>query len=273
VFTLAGLAFKISAVPFHMWTPDVYEGAPTPVTAFFASAPKVAAMALIVRVAVEALGPATMAWRQIIIFSSLTSIILGAVAAIGQKNIKRLLAYSSINNVGFALVGLAAGTEQGVSSVLVYMTVYVVMTLGSFLCVLQMRDIEGNSVETIASLSGLSRTRPGLAAAFAMFMFSLAGIPPLFGFYPKFAVFWAAVDANLVWLAAVAAASSVIGAFYYLMIVKTMYFDEPAAEFAPATDKVEGGLIAIAAIAISPLGYLTIPALTGFTIAAAKALF
>jgi NADH-quinone oxidoreductase subunit N len=273
VFALAGLAFKISAVPFHMWTPDVYEGAPTPVTAFFASAPKVAAMALLVRVAVEAMGPATMAWRQIIIFSSLTSIVLGAVAAIGQTNVKRLLAYSSINNVGFALIGLAAGTAEGVSAVLVYMTVYVVMTLGSFLCVLQMRDAEGNQVEAIAALSGLSRTRPGLAAALAMFMFSLAGIPPLFGFYPKFAVFWAATNAGLLWVAVVGAVGSVVGAFYYLKIIKTMYFDEPAAAFAPHEDKVEGGLITLAAVIVSPLGYLTIPVLTGFTLAAAKALF
>src|SRR5206468_10616396 len=185
VFVLAGLAFKVSAVPFHMWTPDVYEGAPTPVTAFFASAPKVAAMALLVRVSVDAMGPATEAWRQIVIFAALASTILGAVAAIGQRNIKRLLAYSSINNVGFALVGLAAAGAAGAASVLFYMTVYVVMTLGAFLVVLRMRDARDQPVETIASLSGLSRTRPMLALAMAMFMFSLAGIPPMFGFVPK----------------------------------------------------------------------------------------
>ena len=273
VFTFAGLAFKISAVPFHMWTPDVYEGAPTPVTAFFASAPKVAGMALTVRVAVEALGPATDAWRQIVIFSALASIVLGAVAAIGQTNIKRLLAYSSINNVGFALIGLAAGTPEGVSSVLVYMAVYIVMTLGSFLCIIRMRDLDGHPVEAIAALSGLSRTRPGLAAALAMFMFSLAGIPPLFGFYPKLAVFNAATAAGLFWLAVAGAVGSVIGAYYYLKIVKTMYFDEPAAPLAASDDKIEGGLIAVAAVAISPLGYLAIPLLSAATLVAAKALF
>jgi NADH-quinone oxidoreductase subunit N len=271
VFVFAGLAFKISAVPFHMWTPDVYEGAPTPVTAFFASAPKVAAVGLAVRVAVEAMGPAVDQWRQIVIFAALASIVLGAVAAIGQANVKRLLAYSSINNVGFALIGLAAGTPEGVSSVLVYMTIYVAMTLGSFLVVLQMRGVDGRPVETIASLSGLSRTQPALAAALAMFMFSLAGIPPLFGFYAKFAVFHAAVEAGLFPLAVVGIAASVIGAYYYLRVVKTMYFDEPVERFAPV-DPLEGGLIAVAAIAVSPLGYLAIPLLTGWTMAAAASL-
>jgi len=272
VFVFAGLAFKISAVPFHMWTPDVYEGAPTPVTAFFASAPKVAAMALAVRVAVEAMGPATDQWRQIVIFAALASIVLGAVAAIGQTNIKRLLAYSSINNVGFALIGLAAGTPDGVAAVMTYMAIYVAMTLGSFLVVLQMRDTDGQPVETIASLSGLSRTRPGLAAALAIFMFSLAGIPPLFGFYAKFAVFYAAVEAGLFPLAVIGIAASVIGAYYYLRVIKTMYFDEPAAAFAP-TDRIEGGLIAVAAVFVSPLGYLAIPLLSVWTMAAAQALF
>jgi NADH-quinone oxidoreductase subunit N len=273
VFVMAGLAFKISAVPFHMWTPDVYEGAPTPVTTFFASAPKVAAMALIVRVAVEAMGPATDAWRQIIIFMSLASIVLGAVAAIGQTNIKRLLAYSSINNVGFALIGLAAGTPEGVSAVLIYMTVYIAMTLGSFLCIVRMRDLDGAPIESIAALSGLSRSRPALAAALAMFMFSLAGIPPLFGFYPKLAVFGAATNNGLFWLATAGAVGSVVGAYYYLKIVKTMYFDEPAAPMAASDDVVEGGLIAISAVIISPLGYLAIPMLSAATLAAAKALF
>ena len=273
VFTLAGLAFKIAAVPFHMWTPDVYEGAPTPVTAFFASAPKVAAMALLVRVAVEALGPATEAWRQIMIFSALASTILGGVAAIGQSNIKRLLAYSSINNIGFALMGLVPGTQAGVAAVLMYMTVYVVMTLGSFLCVMQMRDADGQAVETIAALSGLSRTRPGLAVALAIFMFSLAGIPPLFGFWPKFVVFDAVVAVGLWPLAAIGIATSVIGAYYYLRIVKTMYFDDPADALAPADSRLEGGLIAVAAAAVSPLGYLAIPLLGAATTAAAGALF
>ena len=273
VFVFAGLAFKMSAVPFHMWTPDVYEGAPTPVTTFFASAPKVAAMALSVRVAIEAMGPVTSDWRQIVIFAALASIVLGAVAAIGQQNIKRLLAYSSINNVGFALIGLAAGTAEGVAGVLTYLTIYVVMTLGSFLVVLQMRDAEGQPVETIASLSGLSRTRPALAAALAIFMFSLAGIPPLFGFWAKFAVFEAAVRANLFWLAAIGIAASVIGAFYYLKIVKTMYFDEPAPAYAKSDSALEGGLIAAAAVFVSPLGYLLIPVLGAWSMAAARTLF
>ncbi|MEH3122252.1 MAG: NADH-quinone oxidoreductase subunit NuoN [Sphingomonas phyllosphaerae] len=272
VFVFAGLAFKISAVPFHMWTPDVYEGAPTPVTAFFASAPKVAAIALAVRVAVEAMGPAEVQWRQIVIFASLASILLGAVAAIGQQNVKRLLAYSSINNVGFALIGLAAGTPEGVASVMTYMTIYLAMTLGSFLVVLQMRDADGQPIETIASLAGLSRTRPGLAAALAIFMFSLAGIPPLFGFYAKFAVFYAAVQAGLFPLAVIGVVFSVIGAYYYLRLVKTMYFDEPAGTFG-AGDRLEGGLIVVAAVFVSPLGYLAIPALSAWTLAAANSLF
>jgi NADH-quinone oxidoreductase subunit N len=273
VFVLAGLAFKISAVPFHMWTPDVYEGAPTPVTAFFASAPKVAAMALLTRVAVESMGPATDAWRQIIIFMALASTVLGGVAAIGQKNIKRLLAYSSINNVGFALVGLAAAGVSGVSSVLFYMAVYVVMTLGAFLVVLRMRDANGEPVEAIASLAGLSRTRPMLALAMAIFMFSLAGIPPLFGFIPKLVVFSAAVEANLTWLAAVAIATSVISAFYYIMIVKLMYFDEPAPAFAETKDPVGAALILVAALYVAPLGYLTWGPLEAATRTAAQALF
>ncbi len=273
VFVLAGLAFKISAVPFHMWTPDVYEGAPTPVTAFFASAPKVAAMALLVRVSVDAMGPATDAWRQIVIFAALASTVLGGVAAIGQKNIKRLLAYSSINNVGFALVGLAAGTAAGVASVLFYMSVYVVMTLGAFLVVLRMRDADDQPVETIASLSGLSRTRPMLALAMAMFMFSLAGIPPLFGFVPKFMVFTAAVEADLTWLAAIAIATSVIGAYYYIMIVKLMYFDEPAPAFAPTREPVGAAIILGSAVFVSPLGYLAWNALDIATNNAAQALF
>src|SRR3569623_1324939 len=237
------------------------------------AAPSAEAMAMAVRVAGEAMGPATDQWRQIVIFASLASIIFGAVAAIGQSNIKRLLAYSSINNVGFALVGLAAGTPEGVSSVLVYMTIYIVMTLGSFLVVLQMRDADGQPVETIASLAGLSRTRPALAWAFLAFMFSLAGIPPLFGFYAKLAVFNAAVAAGLYPYAVAGIAGAVIGAYYYIRIVKTMFFEEPAGEYGPSEDRVEGGLIAVAAVAISPLGYLAIPLLTAWGMAAAKALF
>jgi NADH-quinone oxidoreductase subunit N len=273
VFVLAGLAFKISAVPFHMWTPDVYEGAPTPVTAFFASAPKVAAMALLVRVAVEAMAPALHEWRQIVIFAALASTVLGGVAAIGQRNVKRLLAYSSINNVGFALVGLAAAGPAGVASVLFYMAVYIVMTLGAFLVVLRMRDAQGRPIETIASLAGLSRTRPMLASAMAIFMFSLAGIPPLFGFWPKFLVFDAAVGAGLTWLAAVAIATSVISAFYYIKIVKLIYFDEPAPAYAETKEPVGAALIFASALFVSPLGYLAIPWLGAAASNAAASLF
>jgi NADH-quinone oxidoreductase subunit N len=273
VFVLAGIAFKVSAVPFHMWTPDVYEGAPTPVTAFFASAPKVAAMALLTRVAVSAMGPAAFEWRQIVIFMALASTILGGVAAIGQPNIKRLLAYSSINNVGFALIGLAAASRDGVASVLFYMAVYVVMTLGAFLVVLRMRDSEGRAVESIASLSGLSTTRPWLAAGMAIFMFSLAGVPPLFGFWPKFLVFDAAVRADLTWLAAVGIATSVISAFYYLKIVKTMYFDAAAPPYGETRDVAQAALIVAAAAFVSPLGYLVIPYLGAAASNAAAALF
>jgi NADH-quinone oxidoreductase subunit N len=273
VFLLAGLAFKASVVPFHMWTPDVYEGAPTPVTTFFASAPKVAAVLLATRLCVVALGPATDAWRQIVIFASLASIFLGAVAAYGQTNIKRLLAYSSINNVGFALVGLAAAGPRGTSAVLFYMAVYVVMTVGAFLCVLWMRDADGVPVEDIASLSGLSQTRPGLAAAFAIFMFSLAGIPPLFGFWPKLLVFTAAVQAGYVALAVAAILGTVIGAYYYLKIVKVMYMDEPAPPYARVREPVQGLLILIAAIVVSPLGYLLIGPLGALTDRAAGSLF
>ena len=274
VFVFAGLAFKMAAVPFHMWTPDVYEGAPTPVTAFFASAQKVGAVAIGIRVAIEAMGPATGDWRQIVIFAALASIVLGAVGAIGQVNIKRLLAYSSINNVGFALIGLAAGTEAGVSGVLVYMAIYVAMTLGSFLVVLRMRGEDGQPVESLASLAGLSRSRPGLAAAMAMFMFSLAGIPPLLGFYAKFAVFSAAVAAGLFPLAAIGIAASVIGAYYYLRVVKLMYFDEPAPAFSRrGNDPIESAVLVAAALFISPLGYLAIPFLGGWTEAAARSLF
>ena len=273
VFILAGLSFKIGAVPFHMWTPDVYEGAPTPVTAYFGSAPKVAAVALMVRVTVEAMGTQTHSWQQILIFTALASIVLGAVGAIGQTNIKRLLAYSSINNIGFALVGLAAGTEAGVAAIMSYMAIYVLMTLGSFACVLQMRDSEGKHVEDIASLAGLSRRQKGLAAALAIFMFSLAGIPPMLGFWAKFLVFDAAVQAGLFPLAVIGISASVIGAYYYLKIIKIMYFDEPATDYAPVSSYAEATVIAVTAVAVSPLGYLAIPLLASASAVAAKALF
>ncbi len=274
VFLLAGLAFKISAVPFHMWTPDVYEGAPTPVTAFFASAPKVAAVLLGVRVCLDALGPAMDAWRQIMTFAALASIFLGAIAAYGQTNIKRLLAYSSINNVGFALIGLVAGGPQGASSVLFYMTIYVVMTLGAFLCVQRMKGEDGEYIETIDSLAGLSQTRPGLAAALAIFMFSLAGIPPMFGFWPKLMVFNAAVTEGLFALAVAGILGTVIGAYYYLRIVKVMYFDAPAGQpYARGGNAVESALIFVFALAVSPLGYLLIGPLGELTGRAAGTIF
>ncbi|MEQ7872563.1 NADH-quinone oxidoreductase subunit NuoN [Sphingomonas sp. ASV193] len=274
VFLLAGIAFKISAVPFHMWTPDVYEGAPTPVTAFFASAPKVAGMLMAVRVCAGALGPAIDAWRQIMIFAALASIFLGAIAAYGQTNLKRLLAYSSINNVGFALIGLVAGGVAGTSAVLFYMAVYVVMTLGAFLCVLALRDEAGEPVEAIERLSGLAQTRPALAWAIAIFMFSLAGIPPLFGFWPKLMVFNAAVGQGLMWLAVLGILGTVIGAYYYLKIIKVMFFDAPHGEpLAKRPLGIEGMLIAAAALVVSPVGYLLIGPLGLATRTAVRSLF
>ncbi len=273
VFVLAGLAFKASAVPFHMWTPDVYEGAPTPVTMFFGSAPKVAAVLLATRLCIEGLGPATDAWRQIVIFAALASVFLGAIGAFGQTNIKRLLAYSSINNVGFALVGLAAGGQRGASSVLFYMAVYTVMTLGAFLCVLWMREQEGRPVETIASLSGLAQTRPAFAWAFSAFMWSLAGIPPFFGFWPKLVVFRAAINSGYVALAVAGILGTVIGAYYYMKIIKVMFMDEPAKPFARTRQPIQGFLILVMAVLISPLGYLLIGRLQSLTDRAAGSLF
>jgi NADH-quinone oxidoreductase subunit N len=273
VFVLVGLAFKISAVPFHMWTPDVYEGAPTPVTAFFASAPKVAAIALATRVAYEAFGSQVDAWRQVVIFAALASIVVGALGAIGQSNIKRLLAYSSINNVGFILIGLACATVEGASAMLVYLAIYVVMTVGSFVAVLMMRDGAGEPLEGINDLAGLSRTRPGLALGLAVMMFSLAGIPPLFGFWGKFVVFQAAVDADLIALAAVGIAASVIGAYYYIKIVKVMYFDEPADTVRGEGDSSQWALLAFSTVLMSPIGYLLTGWLDVVADRAAAALF
>ncbi|MDE2447126.1 MAG: NADH-quinone oxidoreductase subunit NuoN [Alphaproteobacteria bacterium] len=237
VFIIAGLAFKVSAVPFHMWTPDVYEGAPSPVTAFFASAPKIAAIALFTRVMVGPFAAVTHDWQQIVVFISLASMVLGAFAAIGQTNIKRLLAYSSIANMGFALVGLAAGTVEGVQGVMVYMLIYVVTTLGTFACIIAMRR-KGLYVEEIKDLAGLSRTNKGHAFVLAMLMFSLAGIPPLAGFFGKLFVFMAAVKAGLWALAIIGVVASVVGAYYYLRIIKIMYFDEPAEAFDPIDAEV-----------------------------------
>ena len=273
VFVLAGLAFKISAVPFHMWTPDVYEGAPTPVTLFFASAPKVAAVALLARVTFEAFGAQAEAWRQIVTFAALASIVVGALGAIGQSNIKRFLAYSSINNVGFILVGLATGTAAGASAMLVYLAIYVPMTVGSFVAVLMLKDEAGEPIEAIAAMAGLSRTRPALAWSIAVLMFSLAGIPPLFGFWGKLVVFWAAMDAGLVALAALAIAGSVISAYYYIKIVKIMFFDEPADAIRGRSDWAHWALLWICVILMSPLGYLLTGWLDRFADGAAAALF
>ncbi|AKH41677.1 NADH-quinone oxidoreductase subunit N [Altererythrobacter atlanticus] len=256
IFVLAGLAFKMSAVPFHMWTPDVYEGAPTPVTAFFATAPKVAAVALTARVALDPFGMQADAWQQIVVFAALASIVVGALGAIGQSNVKRLLAYSSINNIGFILIGLATGTLAGASAMLVYLAIYVAMTVGSFVAVLMLRDADGNPVEAISDLAGLSTTRPALAWCLMALMFSTAGIPPLFGFWGKFVVFRAAVEADLIVLAALGIAASVIGAFYYIKIVKIMFFDEPANKVVGKSDWSHWALLAISTVFISPLGYL-----------------
>ena len=269
VFLLAGLAFKVSAVPFHMWTPDVYEGAPTPVTAFFATAPKVAAMALLVRVMIGPFGSLVDQWQQIIVFISLASMILGAFAAINQTNIKRLMAYSSIGHVGYALVGLAAGTEEGVRGLAIYLAIYIVMNLGTFACILCMIQKE-RMVEGIEDLRGLSNTNPTMALALAIFMFSMAGIPPLAGFFGKLYVFMAAIDAELYTLAIVGVLSSVVGAFYYLRIVKLMYFDEPVESF----DRPIGGQMALiltaTSLAIAFFVVLPGPLLSGAEVAAAS---
>lgn len=270
VFLFVGFCFKVSAVPFHMWTPDVYEGAPTPVTAFFASAPKVAAIAIFVRTTVTAFPGITEHWQQIVVFVAIASMLLGSFAAIGQKNLKRLLAYSSIGHMGFALVGLAAGTAEGVQGVLIYMTIYVAMTLGSFAVVLAMRR-DGLLVEQISDLAGLARTHPTMAFFFAVLMFSLAGIPPLAGFFAKFYVFLAAIKAGLYLLAVLGVLASVVGAYYYLAIVKTMYFDEPAKGFTamPMTLRL---VLAVSGL-INVLFFVYPAPLIGAAAAAAKSLF
>ncbi len=230
VFVLAGLAFKISAVPFHMWTPDVYEGAPTPVTAFFAAAPKMAAVALLVRVTMDAFQPIAADWQQIVVFISIASMLLGSFAAIGQRNIKRLMAYSSIGHMGFALVGLAANSPAGVRGVVLYMLIYLAMTLGTFAFILAMRRGDTN-VEQIDDLAGLSSTNPMMATVMTIMMFSLAGIPPLAGFWAKWYVFLAAINAELYALAVIGVLASVVGAYYYLRIIKIMWFDESVGGF------------------------------------------
>ena len=238
VFILAGIAFKISAVPFHMWTPDVYEGAPTPVTAFLASAPKVAAMAMMTRIVISAFQPVLADWQQVVVFISIASMLLGSFAAIGQKNIKRLMAYSSIGHMGYALVGLAAGNQTGVTGVMLYMVIYMVMTLGSFAIIMSMRRKDGTVVENVDDLAGLSTTNPFMAVVLTALMFSLAGIPPLAGFFAKYFVFVAAIEAKLYALAIIGVLASVVGAYYYLRVIKLMWFDEATGEFA----RVSGAL-------------------------------
>ncbi len=269
VFLSAGLAFKISAVPFHMWTPDVYEGAPTPVTAFFATAPKVAAMALIVRVMIGPFGDLVAQWQQIIWFISVASMILGALAAISQTNIKRLMAYSSIGHIGYALIGLAAGSELGVNGILLYLTVYIVMNLGTFACILCMRQ-KDVMVERIEDLKGLSKTHPAMALALAIFMFSMAGIPPLVGFFGKFYVFLAAIEAELYVLAVIGVLSSVVGAFYYLRIVKLMYFDDPIEAFDQPIGREMSVILAATSLAIVLLTVGIAYLLDGTAVAAAS---
>ncbi|MGJ5036339.1 MULTISPECIES: NADH-quinone oxidoreductase subunit NuoN [unclassified Bradyrhizobium] len=270
VFLFAGMCFKVSAVPFHMWTPDVYEGAPTPVTAFFASAPKVAAMAVFARVALTAFPGITFQWQQIIVFVSIASMALGSFAAIGQTNIKRLMAYSSIGHMGFALVGLAAGTVEGAQGVLTYIAIYVAMTLGSFAVIMAIKR-NGQSFEKISDFSGLSRTNPLLAFFFAMLLFSLAGVPPLAGFFAKWYVFVAAIKAGLFTLSVIGVLTSVVGAYYYLLIVKTMYFDEPL----PTLDPVRIELRTVLAISgVFNILFFAYPGpLVSAAAAAAKSLF
>ena len=260
VFILAGIAFKISAVPFHMWTPDVYEGAPTPVTAFLASAPKVAAMAMMTRIVITAFQPIMADWQQVVVFISIASMLLGSFAAIGQKNIKRLMAYSSIGHMGYALVGLAAGNQTGVSGVMLYMVIYMVMTLGSFAIIMSMRRKDGTVVEAIDDLAGLSSTNPFMATVLTILMFSLAGIPPMAGFFAKYFVFVAAIEAKLYALAIIGVLASVVGAYYYLRVIKLMWFDEAKGEFARVSGALKlvyglSGLFVLAYVLIGgPIG-------------------
>ena len=270
VFILAGLCFKISAVPFHMWTPDVYEGAPTPVTAFFAAAPKIAAMAMLVRVVTGAFQPVVADWQQIISFISIASMVLGAFAAIGQRNIKRLMAYSSIGHMGFALVGLAAGSQSGVNGVIIYMLIYMTMTLGTFACIIAMRRNSG-AVEDISELAGLGARNPMQAFLLTILMFSLAGIPPLAGFFGKYFVFIAAIEAKLYALAIIGVLASVVGAYYYLRIIKVMWFDAPAEAFVPMAGELKL-VLGVTSLAVG-LFYVFAGPLVALTSNAAASLF
>jgi NADH-quinone oxidoreductase subunit N len=270
VFLMAGLAFKISVVPFHMWTPDVYEGSPTPVTAFFSAAPKVAAMSLLIRVVIDAFEPITSDWQQILVFMAIASMSLGAFAAIGQTNIKRLMAYSSISHMGFALVGLASGTQAGVNGVILYMIIYMVMTLGTFVCILSMRRKDG-MVEEINDLAGLSKNNPTMALFLTILMFSLAGIPPLAGFFAKYFVFLAAIQAELYTLAVIGVLASVVGAFYYIRIIKIMWFDEGEDGFLPMSGELR--LVLGASGIFVAVFYLFAGPLFAITSGAASSLF
>lgn len=247
VFIIVGSAFKVSAVPFHMWTPDVYEGSPTPVTAFFSTAPKVAAAVMLARVLFDAFSEAVADWQQVLAVLSLASMFLGAVAAIGQRNFKRLMAYSSITHIGFALMGLAAGTEQGAEALLIYLTIYIVMNVGVFAFILNMEK-DGRPVEDIGALGLYSQREPGRAAALAVLMFSLAGVPPLVGFFGKFYVLVAAVEAGLTWLAVAGVVAAVIAAFYYLRIVYLMYFGEPVEALDGRMPILHGAILAASAL-------------------------
>ena len=270
VFIVAGLAFKVSAVPFHMWTPDVYEGAPTPVTAFFSVAPKIAALCLFLRVLVGPFEPMIEQWQQVLMLIAILSMLWGAVAAIAQTNIKRLMAYSSIGHVGYALIGLVVGNEEGARGLLIYLLIYLFMNVGTFAAILSMR-VKGKYVEKISDLSGLAKSRPGMALALVALMFSMAGIPPLAGFLGKFYIFVAAVNAGFVPLAVIGVLASVIGAFYYMRIVKIMYFDEPAEAF-DRPDFIPGTIFAISSVLM--VVYFIVPApLVGGAEAAARTLF
>jgi len=271
VFILSGLCFKISAVPFHMWTPDVYEGAPTPVTAFFSVAPKIAALALIMRIMFGPFGGLQAEWNQIIIFISIASMLVGALAAINQKNIKRLMAYSSISHTGYALIGVAVGTEVGVQSVLVFLTIYIVMNIGTFSCILSMR-VKDKMLENINDLAGLGETHPKLALSFTIFLFSLAGIPPLAGFAGKFVIFMGAISAKFYVLAIIGVLSSVISAFYYLRIVKIIYFDPSNENIEPNIERGIGIVVTISAIVTVLFLFYPTPIFTHASIAAASLL-
>jgi len=250
VFIVAGLAFKVSAAPFHMWTPDVYEGAPTPVTSLMATAPKVAALAVFLRILTSPFGHLMLQWQQLIVLLSIVSMVWGALAAIGQWNIKRLMAYSSIGHMGYALIGLATGTEAGVRGVLVYLASYIFTAAGTFACIVAMRR-KGRAVEKISDLKGLGRNDPMLALMLAFFMFSMAGVPPFSGFIGKVYIFLAAVQSGMWALAVIGVVTSVVSAFYYLWVLKQVYFDPAEGEFDPRPPSVSfveglGGLITLA---------------------------